>query len=71
MNKKYQNEINKIKDKIMSTSQAANLWGLHQDTIKRLCRTGKIAAIKLDSDDPKSPYLILRNQPSPINKDTI
>ncbi|WP_161809558.1 helix-turn-helix domain-containing protein [Heyndrickxia oleronia] len=55
----------------MSTSQAADLWGLHQDTIKRLCRTGKIAAIKLDSDDPKSPYLILRNQPSPINKDTV
>lgn len=52
-------------DKIMSTRQAAELWGLTQDSIKRLARENKIIARKLDPDDPKSPYMILKDQPNP------
>lgn len=57
--------INNPFDYIMSTKQAAEKWGLHQDTVKRLARQGKIIARKLDPDDPYSPYLILRDQDKP------
>ena len=54
-----------IFNQIMSTRQASELWGLSQDSIKRLAREKKIIAKKLDEDDLKSPYLILRKQPNP------
>lgn len=56
-------------DKIMSTKQASKIWGLNQDSVKRLAREGKIIAKKLDVDDPSSPYLILKDQPNPRRND--
>lgn len=61
----YQNEIDLLKKKVMSTSQASKIWGLNRDYIKLLCREGKVAAFKLDEEDPKSPYIVLREQPNP------
>ncbi|WP_025731518.1 hypothetical protein [Heyndrickxia ginsengihumi] len=58
-------ELKEIKDKIMSTKQASIEWGLSADRIKTLCHDKVVVAIKLDEDDSKSPYLILRNQPNP------
>lgn len=46
----------------MSTRQASELWGLTQDSIKRLARQQNIIAKKLDEDDAKLPYLILKQQ---------
>lgn len=65
-------EHHHIFDQIMSTRQASELWGLTQDSIKRLARQQKIIAKKLDEDDAKSPYLILKQQANPkkINKTT-
>lgn len=58
-------------EKIMSTREASIKWNLNQDSVKRLARQGKIIAKKLDEGDPRSPYLILKNQPNPksIEKD--
>lgn len=56
---------NSLFDRIMSTREAAELWGLSQDSIKRLAREKKIIARKLDPNDPKSPYMILKDQPNP------
>ena len=50
-------------DQIMSTKEAAKRWGVSQVYVKKLAREGKIIARKLDIDDPKSPYLILKDQP--------
>ena len=65
-------EHHDIFDQIMSTRQASELWGLPQDSIKRLARQQKIIAKKLDVDDAKSPYLILKQQENPkkMNKTT-
>ena len=35
---------------IISTKEASILWGLHQDSIKRLAREGKIIAKKLGNE---------------------
>ena len=61
----FQNQLNEIKSLIMSTGEASRIWGLNQDSIKRLCREKKVACLKLDENDSKSPYIILRNQPNP------
>lgn len=58
-------EHHEIFDQIMSTRQASEKWGLSQDSVKRLARQKKIIARKLDEDDPRSPYLILKNQENP------
>jgi len=52
-------------NKIMSTREAAEKWGITQDSVKRLARRGKIIARKLDQNDPKSPYIILADQSYP------
>lgn len=64
----YQQQIDNVKKLIMSTRQAATIWNLSQDYIKILCRQGKIACFRLDENDPKSPYLILKDQPNPSRK---
>ena len=56
---------------IMSTREASAKWGLRQDSIKRLARNKKIIAKKLDDNDPTSPYLILKDQPNPNDKDNL
>jgi len=61
-------EFNDVLSKIMSTKQASQLWGIHQDSVKRLAKQKKIIARKLDPEDPKSPYIIWRDQPNPRNK---
>lgn len=53
---------------IMSTKEASQLWGLTQDSVKRLAREKKIIAKKLDPNDPKSPYMVFREQPNPSHK---
>lgn len=58
-------EFEVILSKIMSTKEASKLWGINQDSIKRLARQNKIIARKLDPSDPKSPYVIWRDQPNP------
>lgn len=52
-------------DHIMSTREAAQKWGISQDSVKRLAREGRIIARKLDPNDKKSPYVILKNQNYP------
>lgn len=47
-------------DQIMSTTEAATLWGLSPDHVKLLCRTGKIKAKKIGNS-----YAIDKNQPNP------
>jgi len=54
---------------IMSTREAAEKWGITQDSVKRLARREKIIARKLDHDDPKSPYIILVDQSYPKRED--
>ncbi|MFS0882553.1 helix-turn-helix domain-containing protein [Metabacillus niabensis] len=61
----HKSKIEQVKEIIMNTKQASEIWGLSQDSVKRLCRQGKVASFKLDETDPKSPYIILRNQPNP------
>lgn len=58
-------DYQEIFNQIISTRQASELWGLSQDSIKRLARENKIIAKKLDEGDLKSPYLILKDQPNP------
>lgn len=57
-----------IFNQIMSTRQASELWGLSQGTVKRLARERKIIARKLDEEDRKSPYLILKEQSNPTKE---
>ncbi|WP_085520913.1 helix-turn-helix domain-containing protein [Tuberibacillus sp. Marseille-P3662] len=57
--------MNNPLDQIMSTREAAQKWGITQDSVKRLARQGQIIARKLDPDDKKSPYVILKNQEYP------
>ncbi|MBL5768437.1 hypothetical protein MXL46_13855 [Heyndrickxia sporothermodurans] len=65
----YKTEIENVRKKIMSTNQAAKEWGYaNKDSVKRLCREGKVASFKLDEQDPTSPYIILREQPNPKDK---
>ncbi|WP_420094265.1 helix-turn-helix domain-containing protein [Paenibacillus faecalis] len=44
----------------MTTEEASELWGLHQDYIKRLCVAGTIVAEK-----KAKTWWILRDQPNP------
>lgn len=48
----------------MDTNEASQLWGLHQDHIKKLCQQGKIVARKKGNS-----WRILRDQPNPSTKD--
>lgn len=57
--------MNNPLDQIMSTREAAEKWGVTQDSVKRLARQGQIVARKLDQNDPKSPYIILVDQSYP------
>lgn len=47
-------------EQIMSTHEAAKLWGLSPDHVKLLCRNGKVKAKKIGNS-----YVIDKNQPNP------
>lgn len=49
---------------IMGTEEAAELWQLSQDHIKRLCREGKVKAVRIGKT-----WVIDKNQPNPKRKD--
>jgi len=55
--------IDNIMDQLMTTEEASEIWGVHQDHIKRFCSSGKVVARKRGKT-----WLILRDQPYPINK---
>ena len=51
----------------MGTKEAAERWGVSQDTVRRWCRERKFAdEIKLDRDAPGSPWRIPTNAKPPI-----
>ncbi|WP_144029309.1 helix-turn-helix domain-containing protein [Paenibacillus campinasensis] len=47
-------------DHIMGTEDAAKLWSLSQDHIKRLCRDGKVKCIRIGKT-----WILDKNQPKP------
>lgn len=51
-------------DRIMGTEEAATKWGLHQDSVKRLCREGKVKAILIGRT-----WVMDKNQPNPKSKE--
>lgn len=55
---------NPLDDLIMSTEEAAKIWRLSRDHVKRLCREGKCIAKKFG----EKTYVILRDQPNPSKK---
>ena len=50
-------------EKIMGTEEAAELWQLSQDHIKRLCREGKVKAVRIGKT-----WVIDKDQPNPKRK---
>lgn len=52
-------------DNIMGTEEAAKLWGLSQDHIKRLCREGKVKCIRIGKT-----WVLDKNQPNPVQKNS-
>jgi len=47
-------------EQIMGTEEAAKLWGLSQDHIKRLCREGKVKCIRIGNT-----WILDKNQSNP------
>lgn len=45
---------------VMSTKEASEYWGVHQDHVKRLCREGKVICRKFGKT-----YILQKNQPNP------
>lgn len=45
---------------IMGTEEAADIWGLSQDHIKRLCREGKVKCIRIGNT-----WILDKNQSNP------
>lgn len=52
-------------EQIMGTEEAAKLWGLSQDHIKRLCREGKVKCIRIGKT-----WVLDKNQPNPVQKNS-
>lgn len=50
---------------IMGTEEASERWGLTQDHIKRLCRDGKVKAVRIGKT-----WVLDRNQPNPKTVDS-
>jgi excisionase family DNA binding protein len=46
--------------KIMGTEEAAEKWGLHQDSIKRLCASKRVKAVRIGKT-----WVLVRDQPNP------
>ncbi|MDD9266018.1 hypothetical protein ACFPES_03130 [Paenibacillus sp. GCM10023248] len=52
--------IEQIKGLVMGTEEAAAMWELSQDHVKKLCRLGKCEAFLLGKS-----WILLRDQPNP------
>jgi hypothetical protein len=52
-----------LKELIMGTEEAAELWGVTQDHVKKLCRQGKCNAILIGKS-----WALLRGQDKPLKK---
>lgn len=52
--------MDRVIDQLMTTEEASEVWGMHQDYIKRLCIANKVVARK-----KAKTWLILRDQPNP------
>jgi hypothetical protein len=50
-------------DQIMGTEDAARIWGLSQDHIKKLCRAGKCRARLIGKT-----WVLLKDQPNPSTR---
>ena len=50
-------------DNIMGVNEAAELWSLKPGSVKNLCASGKVQAIKIDNR-----WIIDKNQPNPSVK---
>ncbi|SDD29019.1 Helix-turn-helix domain-containing protein [Paenibacillus sp. UNCCL117] len=48
---------------IMGTEQAAEMWGLSQDHIKKLCRQGKCVAVQIGKT-----WVIAKGQENPKSR---
>ncbi len=57
---RLEEQLDEVISKLMTTEEASELWGLHQDYIKRLCVAGTIVAEK-----KAKTWWILRDQPNP------
>lgn len=53
-----------VLDHIMGTEEAAGLWGISQDHVKRLCREGVVKARLIGKS-----WIIDKNQPNPSQPD--
>ncbi|WP_260984590.1 helix-turn-helix domain-containing protein [Paenibacillus xylanexedens] len=58
-NDQLQAKLDELMSQLMTTEEAAELWGLSQDHIKRLC-SNKVIACKRGKT-----WLILKDQPNP------
>jgi hypothetical protein len=54
-----------LKELIMGTEEAAELWGVTQDHVKKLCRLGKCNAVLIGKS-----WALLRDQDNPAKKST-
>ncbi|WP_405169321.1 helix-turn-helix domain-containing protein [Paenibacillus sp. FSL H3-0286] len=57
---KLNEQLNTIMSQIMTTEEAATVWGLSQDHVKRLCLSGQLVASKRGKT-----WLILKEQDNP------
>jgi hypothetical protein len=57
-------QLDTVIDQLMTTEEAATLWRMHQDHIKRLCSTGQVAARKKGKT-----WWLLREQPNPKQRE--
>lgn len=55
--------IKRIEELVMGTEKAAELWGLSQDHIKKMCREGKCEAFRIGNT-----WILLKDQPNPKKK---
>jgi hypothetical protein len=55
--------MNPLDDLIMGTDEAAIIWGISQDHIKRLCRDCKCISKRVGNT-----WILLRDQPNPCKK---
>lgn len=49
-----------ILDKIVEVKEAAEMWGLSPDHVKKLCRDGDVKAKKIGNS-----WAVLKDQPNP------
>lgn len=53
-----------VLDRIMGTEEAAQLWGISQDHVKRLCRDGVVKARLIGRT-----WILVKDQPNPKQPD--